>query len=249
MEPPEDVLTTQARSVAVPRWIPPAGTAATIRRNVLRHAARGVLLVAVDVAAFSVLRTIVRLLRDWAILGDAATSVLRDMFPVGYFAGWQFPAALVLGLAVAGSYGRGDRRRQPERLFVGASLGCAFVLWAPLWQGGVAATLGRYAVTVALLSAGLTAFRLLFDRLLSALPAVPRMSERVIFVGDPTHPDSARIFARLVERGNVEPLAWVSNNGSRGMMHRVIGTEQFSRLIRRGLVDTVVLCGPLAKEQ
>jgi len=32
--------------------------------------------------------------------------------PLGFLGGWQFGAALLLGLMIAGAYGRGDTRRE-----------------------------------------------------------------------------------------------------------------------------------------
>src|SRR6266511_2199387 len=96
-----------------------------IRRHLLRALRRFVALVVTDLAAFYVMRELVRGARDYAVLGIGAPEGAGQILPVGILTSWQYAAALFVGLLVTGNYGPGDRRRSPWRLFLGCALATA----------------------------------------------------------------------------------------------------------------------------
>jgi hypothetical protein len=102
----------------------------TLRRHAVRSVWRGAVLVAAVLGAFWVLRGLLRGLRDGTLLGGAVADWVTAVVPVAHLSGWQFGAALFLGLAVTGNYGQGDRRRNPRRLLLGCALATALPLWA-----------------------------------------------------------------------------------------------------------------------
>lgn len=235
----------QVRSVR--RWTPLPGTVAAIRRSTARSVGRLAVLLVSDLATFVVAREAMELVRDAALLGSTAGRVAHGVFPSGSLDGWQLAFAVLVGLAMVGAYGRGDRRRGPTRLLLGVTIASVLFLWSTFWSDGSAGTAVRLLGMIAYLGAAFVAVRLAMDWLIVRLAAMPPVAERALFVGDPNHPGSAQIFRRLVERGGMNPIAWVwdgTANGS-GDGVRVISTERYLRALRLARPDTVVLCGPL----
>src|SRR6267154_453327 len=107
------------------------------RRHFLRGLRRFATLLVGDLASFYIMRALVRAVRDSATVGpEIATQVLRWL-PVGILNGWQYAAALFVGLLVLGNYGPGDQRRDPKRLFLACALATALPLWMTIWTRGL----------------------------------------------------------------------------------------------------------------
>lgn len=240
-----------------------------IRRHFLRAVIRAVVLVAGDVATFAALQLGVWSLRDGEVLGAGIATLLRSVVSGGYLGGWHYGVALLVGLAVAGSYGRGDIRRDPRRIFAGVTLATALALWHTLWLRGLPAVLVHYTVTVAIVGGALVATRFLIDRLVAKLNGWVRPAERVLFVGNPNDPEAAHVCARMLNKEHMELVGWVGNghpngdghalslasvaavngngasgNGKAAAERAAVGTvDDFWKALQRAPVDTVVLCG------
>src|SRR2546428_779151 len=105
------------------------------------------------------MRAFVQAVRGDRVLGDGIAHLLQVLLARGTLTGGQFGVALVIALLVTGSYGPGDRRRDPRRLFAAAALATAMPMWAALWTRGVDLTLLQYAVTAGLVWIGLLSER------------------------------------------------------------------------------------------
>src|SRR2546426_5575068 len=81
---------------------------ANLRHHFRRAVVRFVVLVVADLASFGVMRAVLRAVRDYAVVGDAVAQRVEAMLPTGILNGWQYAAALFMGLLVLGNYGRGD---------------------------------------------------------------------------------------------------------------------------------------------
>src|SRR5260370_8332915 len=97
--------------------------------------------------------------------------------------GWQFAAALFVGLLIRGNYGQGDRRRDPGRLFLACALAAALPLWTALWTRGLEVVLLEYSLTVVLVWAGVVGERLGIDQIIARLRNPERDSAEALFVG------------------------------------------------------------------
>jgi exopolysaccharide biosynthesis polyprenyl glycosylphosphotransferase len=239
-----------------------------IRRHFLRAVIRAVVLVAGDLATFAGLQLGVWALRDGEVLGSPLAELLRSVVSGGYLGGWHYGVALLVGLFVAGSYGRGDIRRDPRRIFTGVALATALALWHTLWLRGLPSVLVHYAFTVAVVGAAVLGTRFLIDRLVAKLNGWVRPAERVLFVGNPNDPEAARVCTRLLSREHMELVGWVGNgrlngdghvasvsgailngngangNGKTAAERAAVGTvDDFWRVLQNAPVDTVVLCG------
>src|SRR2546428_13773134 len=86
-----------------------------------------------DLGSFYVMRALVRAVRDHAVLGSSVAGGVQHVVPTGILNGWQYAAALFVGLFMTGNYGRGDRRRDPGGLFLGGARGTALPLCVSIW--------------------------------------------------------------------------------------------------------------------
>ena len=153
------------------------------RQHLRRAATRFTVLVTGDLAAFAVMRTLLQAVRGQAVLGPSVAELVRSALPAGYFNGWQFAPALVLGLLVTGSYSPGDRRRDPRRLFAACALATALPLWTALWSRGFGPVALHYSIAVVLAWAGVLAERLTVDRILALVYHPIRDAADTLFVG------------------------------------------------------------------
>ena len=154
-----------------------------LRSHVLRSVRRFVVLVVADMASFYVMRELMRTLRERAWLGDRIAAPLQSTLPPGILNGWQYAAALFVALFVTGNYARGDQRRDPRRLFMACALATALPLWMTLWTRGLEPVVVQYAITTALVWAGLMAERRVIDQLVARFFPTYRYAAPTLFVG------------------------------------------------------------------
>jgi len=153
------------------------------QRHFLRGFRRFVVLVIADLASFYVMRALVRAVRDDAVLGQSVAGQLHSLLPPGILNGWQFAAALFVGLVVLGNYGPGDERRNPKRLFLACALATALPLWMTIWNRGLELAAVQYVLTTLLVWLGLVSERQLLNAVIGRVR--PRPSDRLstLFVG------------------------------------------------------------------
>jgi exopolysaccharide biosynthesis polyprenyl glycosylphosphotransferase len=222
--------------------------AATVGRHLRRAVLRLAVLVSADLVSFALMRELVRAVRDYAVLGAGVAQAAERVSPAGILRGWQYAAALLVGLAVTGSYGQGDRRRDPGRLFLAAALATALPLWMTLWTRGVAPVLLQYAVTTLLVWAGVVVDRLAVDRVAERVRPAERDRLDTLFVGSGAECLSAMrgpIFTAGVEYRPVGFVdsAPVATPGALGSI------ADFPLLLAASGAHVVVVCGYLANAQ
>jgi len=221
----------------------------TMRRHLVRSVARVTTLLAADLGGYLVARAAIRAIRDRELLGSGIAQVLQIGVPLGSLGGWQLAAALLLGLAVTGNYGRGDRRRDSAALFAGVALGTGLSAWGALWQSGAEAVAIQFAATTLGMWIALVLERRALDWLVLRFVPGEQQAERVVFVGEPSDRGGARVEQHLApRRGGMVSLGWVSTNGTShaGLLGHV---TDFWDLVQRHAPDTVVLCGHLADDE
>src|SRR5207244_9589553 len=120
---------------------------------------------------------------DHGVLGDRLAGEVQVVVPPGILNGWQYAAALFVGLLVTGNYGPGDRRRSPRRLFLACALATALPLWMTIWSRGVEPVLVQYGLVTLLVWAGLLAERRVVDRVVAWVRPPERARLPTLFVG------------------------------------------------------------------
>jgi len=155
--------------------------------NFRRHFERGLrrfaILLTADLASFYVMRALVRAVRDFAVLGTTVSAPVQRWLPAGILNGWQFAAALFVGLLVLGNYGPGDQRRDSKRLFLSCALATALPLWMTIWSRGIEVVAVQYVLTSLLVWIGLVAERQLLDLVIGRVNPAPSDLLGTLFVG------------------------------------------------------------------
>ncbi len=153
------------------------------RRHFFRDLRRFVFLLTGDLASFYVMRALVRAMRDSAVVGETVTATVQRWLPVGILNGWQYAAALFVGLLVLGNYGPGDQRRDAKRLFLACALATALPLWMTIWTRGLEMVAVQYGLTTALVWLGLVTERQLLDSVVRRVRPRPHDMLSTLFVG------------------------------------------------------------------
>jgi exopolysaccharide biosynthesis polyprenyl glycosylphosphotransferase len=217
----------------------------TRRRHLFRVIRRFMVLVVADLAAFGVMRELLRSLRDQAALGGTLAASLRELAPRGMLNGTQYAFALVIGLLVTGNYGRGgDRRRDPRRLFLACALATALPLWMRMWTDGVGEVLTQYVLTTALVWVGLVMERLTLDRLVVRVAPPANHAARTLLVGRPEHCHEAERSPALSPEAGYRSVGIVDVRvppAPEALGH----VGEFARVLHHARAETVVLCGTL----
>ena len=222
--------------------------ATNLRRHMLRALRRFAVLVVADLASFYLMRELVRVLREYAWLGDRLATQVGDVLPPGILNGWQYAAALFVGLLLTGSYGRGDRRRNPQALFIACALATALPLWMTLWTRGLEPVIVQYAITTVLVWAGLLAERRVVDRIVARIRPPERDRLDTLFVGSGS--ECLRAIQSPAFTGSVEhrPIGFVDSHapstpGALGDL------RDFSLLLAGSGAQVVVVCGYVTDRQ
>jgi exopolysaccharide biosynthesis polyprenyl glycosylphosphotransferase len=216
-------------------------SAYNLRRHVQRAVVRIGVLVGADLGAFVLMRSAVRAVRDRGILGFDLAEALYRVLPPGYLSGWQFGAALLVGLFFTGNYGQGDNRRNPGRLLAGAALATALPLWMAIWERGLGLVLAQYAFTATVVWLALTGERYVIDRVVAVVRPPEQDAVKTLFVGpaDKVHEaQQMKVFKSrdCAQLGFVE-VAPAATNGALGL------TEDLPRILHETHAEAVVLCG------
>ena len=219
-----------------------------LRHHVRRGATRLAVLIAADILVFALMRGLVRAVRDYQVLGSTVAQGVQAAFPGGTLDGWQFAVALLVGLLVTGSYGQGDRRRDPARLFAACALATALPLWTALFTRGVQPVLLQYASTVMLVWLGLVAERLTINRIVAKVRPPEMDAVDTLFVG-PAGDCFEAVSSPAFETGtDYRPIGFVDAQippGPGALGH----VSDISVLLAASGAQAVALCGYLTDKQ
>jgi exopolysaccharide biosynthesis polyprenyl glycosylphosphotransferase len=224
-----------------------------VRRHAIRGFVRGGALVLADLGVMYLLKFFLRALRDGGLLGPAIQSAVALTLPRGRTYPFEFAAAVVAGLFLAGAYGAGDRRKNHTVIAFGATLGIALIFWGRFWatvsvQGATASYVAysalSFVVALCAVSGALIGEREVLDRLVLWLR--PRLSAarlgltRVIAAG--TAANCRAALQRVQADSSLVPLGFVDTNG--GSDKTALGdVADIVPIIRRHRVDAVILAG------
>ncbi len=214
----------------------------------IRSVRRFSVLLFADVASFWIMRVVLRLVRDEAILGETLASVVRHLLPRGTLSGYQFAVALLLSLLIAGNYGRGRRRHDPQRLFIACALATALPLWMRLWTDGIGSVFVEYSLTTVLVWVFLVVERMTIDRALSTVYPPVQNAAPTLFVGLAERcrqAEASPVFSAMAGHRSVGFVDVTSPPapGARGHV------SDFARLLHDAQAESVVVCGHLSEAQ
>jgi len=219
--------------------------ATNLRRHMLRALRRFTVLVVADLASFFVMRELVRAMREYAWLGERVAARVADTLPPGILNGWQYAAALFVGLFLTGNYGRGDQRRNPQRLFIASALATALPLWMTLWTRGLEPVILQYVITTVLVWAGLLAERRVLDRVVARVLPYPEHAAAALFVG-PAEECKAAMGSRAFAAGSEYRSVGFVDSHVPPAPEAVGQVGDFPTLLHRTGAEAVVVCGYLS---
>ena len=216
--------------------------------NFQRHFFRGfrrfVVLVVADLASFYVMRALVRAVRDDGVFGQAVASTLHSVLPPGILNGWQYAAALFVGLLILGNYGPGDERRNPKRLFLACALATALPLWMTIWSRGFEVAAVQYVLTTVLVWIGLVSERQLLNAVIRRVR--PRPSDRLstLFVGPAEACRQTQQSPAFVGDSECRPIGFVDTHipPTAGALGHIV---DFAAVLQETSAEAVVVCGYL----
>jgi len=216
--------------------------AANMRRHFGRAAYRFTVLVVADLSSFYVMRELVRAVRDYALLGERVAGEAQAVLPTGILNGWQFAAALFVGLLVMGTYGPGDLRRDMRRLFLACALATALPLWMRIWTRGLEPVLVQYVLTTVLVWLGLVAERLTVDRIAAWVRPPEHDRLDTLFVGPGDRCLAAMASPAFTSGRDYRPIGFIDSHlaplpGALGQI------GDFSLLLAASGAQVVVVCG------
>src|SRR5438876_2627180 len=188
------------------------------------------------------MRELLRAVRDHAALGPWIASHVGAVVPPGILNGWQYAVALFVALVVTGNYGRGDARRNPQRLLFACALATALPLWMTLWTLGFEPVLVQYGVTTALVWLGLVAERRTIDRIVARVWPVGRNAPATLFVGSAREWRAAMASPLFSAGGEYRPVGFVDLHGPRAL-HALEHVADFAGALHESRAETVVICG------
>ncbi len=202
------------------------------------------MLVIGDLASFYVMRALVRAVRDDAVLGATVSTRIHALLPGGILNGWQFAAALFVGLLVLGSYGPGDERRNPKRLFLACALATALPLWMTIWSRGLEVAAVQYVLTTLLVWLGVVSERQLLNAVINHVQ--PRPSDRLstLFVGPAEACRETSGSAAFAPDSEYRTIGYVDTHvppAAAALGHIV----DFAQVLHETRAEAVVVCGYL----
>ena len=217
-----------------------------VRRHVIRAAVRVAVLLVADLAAVGLGRLGLIAIRILSGANGRVSQVIDGLFPIGYLRSQQFAFALIIGLAVAGNYGPGDRRRDSQRVLMGVSLAVGLQLWGSTRTVPFAVILTEYVATVLALGLIVAVFRRVLDQGVRLVHVRQGVSvARAILVGQQQDCDRmacAEAFADGRGMTVVQVIATdnFSVSGRGPTIHPVHELEYF---IHASKAETVIICG------
>jgi len=216
--------------------------AANLRRHLGRAAYRFAVLVVADLGSFYLMRELVRAVRDFALLGERVAGQAQAILPTGILNGWQYAAALFVGLVVMGNYGPGDRRRDVRRLFLACALATALPLWMRIWTRGLEPVLVQYVLTTLLVWVGLVTERLTVDRIAAWVRPPEHDRLDTLFVGPGAGCLSAMATPAFTSGRDYRPIGFVDSHApsAAGALGHI---NDFSVLLAASGAQVVVVCG------
>lgn len=221
---------------------------ANLRFHVRQAATRFSVLFAADMLAYLVMRELVHVIRDRFLLGSGIAAYVESAVPRGILNGWQFAAAVFIGLFILGNYGQGDQRRDVRRLFAACGLAVGLTLWQALWMRGFGQVVVEYSGTLLLLWLGLVTERVVVNRITAFVRPPEKTALDTLFVGPAPDCNSAATGAAFTGRTDFRPIGFVDAQlpPAPGALGHV---SDISLILASSNAQVVVLCGFLADRQ
>ena len=213
---------------------------AAVRRHVAREVFSAATLLGGDIAVLVALHAMLRRFHaDW--LGGFASMLADAVARLVALPRFELLVAVVLGLVATGTYGSGDRRRDPGAVLGATLIGFGLVSWGHVWQG-TSYTLPAFALTAFLLWAGLILERVLLVWLAGCVEHAHERAPRTLVVGAAS--DARRVLRHpnLNNRSVLTLLGYIDADPT-PKPDALGGLHDLVRVIEEQRIETVIFVG------
>lgn len=239
-------------SGSYPLWKAPTPVIIQRRAKVARRARtvrtldRVIALFVSDLAVIALAHATINLVRHSTDTSSLLPVFMLRVIPHGTFPLIQVLVGVIAGLAVAGNYGTGARRRHTRRILGGSFIGVLFVFWSHVWRDGSLSSVGGFLIAAAALGMALVVGRRIVDLLVKHRPAPPATS-RALVIGSRDRADSL-IVSEIVRRSSeLEIIGFVSTE--RRSDDQALGElSDLVWVLQRHMIDTVILADHIEDE-
>lgn len=153
-------------------------------------------------------------------------------------------AALVIGLAVTGNYGPGDRRRDPGTLLYGTVLALGLSTWFEFWNVASPSMVLEFAILSLSVWLGLYVGGIAIERVVSRVKRTEATLSYAVLVGTAEECASTDLVRALKQEGEIYPVGFI--DGADTPHRDALGSVRNLSVILSSLtVDTVIVCGYL----
>jgi exopolysaccharide biosynthesis polyprenyl glycosylphosphotransferase len=220
---------------------------ATIKRHVKSAITRVFVLFVADLLTYAALHVTLVGMRTTPV-GGQLSSPLWTSLPHNYPGSWHFAVALLIGLVLAGTYGRGDQRKDGGRIMAGVFFATGLTFWSSFWLAPFVPVAISFVLTFVIVSAVFIVQRRVLDMALSRFLLSVGSWERVVFVGDPESPTGKEMQEHFLDGTRMNSLGWITPTGQPDMAY---GGEvrDIWDILHEINADTVIMCGEFPASQ
>lgn len=140
-------------------------------------------LVLLDLVVLGGAHALVNTARSARILARLPATLLAELLPRGTFPRAEVLVAIILGLAIFGTYRTGGRWHKADRIFAGSTLGLSLVFWSRLWNGVELATILGFVILIIAVGIALVAGRAVMRECVRRGRHNPGAISRAIIIG------------------------------------------------------------------
>jgi exopolysaccharide biosynthesis polyprenyl glycosylphosphotransferase len=196
-----------------------------------------------DSAVLLAVRALWSGLRDWsAAPGNFVPAIPAFLAQGAPFTSQELICGVVLGLALLGTYGPGDHRRDVPKIFLGACIGATLIGWGPFWAAPGLFGLLRLVAAACAVGVLIVVERLLIDGLVYRVRDRAAHAPRAVMIGSATDARRTMKSAPFAARSEFTVIGFISTD-ERVPLDALGGIVQLIDVVTSYAVDTVIFCG------
>jgi exopolysaccharide production protein ExoY len=212
-----------------------------VRRHLLRATTRVAGLLLSDILTLSLAGFFLDGVREARWWGQFMSQAVQSVFRNGYLNSAHYALAVVIGLAVMGTYGKGDKRRTSHLVLLGVALGTGLQLWDSLWSSPLVLTITRYVLTVVSVGAMLAVSRFVLDAVAKRIRPLQARLPRVVMIG--LRQDCERMRFRSAATPGFEVVEVIATDEWGESATAVHPLDELEYRMYASTADTALICG------
>jgi exopolysaccharide biosynthesis polyprenyl glycosylphosphotransferase len=200
-------------------------------------------LAAADSLVLLAVRGVWSALRDWSASPGRLIPTIPAFLAQGApFTSLELITGVTLGLALLGTYGPGDHRRDVPKIFLGACIGATLIGWGPFWAAPGLFGLLRLVAAACAVGVLIVAERQFIDDVVYRARARAAHAPRAVMIGRATDARRAIRGSPFAVRSEFTVLGYISTD-ERVPPDALGGIVQLIDVVTTHTVDTVIFVG------